>query len=203
VWPRIDADATRLYYATSDDGAQWRQGALFAGAEAFNGVRAAAAGDHVGLAVWATGNGQSSEVHFLPMGPTPPASAGPGPTDQGSHSPVYQGATRPVTISDPQASFTITVPRNCVFAGQRFRVTLKWKRKKRKGNLFVKVRRSDFYLSTRVVKRDLVAPFVHTYSVRATQAPGSTITVRARAFIKVKRGRAPKKSIRAKVKICG
>ncbi|HEY3188236.1 MAG TPA: hypothetical protein VGJ70_12235, partial [Solirubrobacteraceae bacterium] len=37
LWPRIDADATRLYYATSDDGAQWRQGALFAGAEAFNG----------------------------------------------------------------------------------------------------------------------------------------------------------------------
>jgi hypothetical protein len=36
-----------------------------------------------------------------------------------------------------------------------------------------------------------------------TQRPGSTISLRARAFIKVKRGKSPKKSIRAKVRICG
>jgi hypothetical protein len=89
-----------------------------------------------------------------------------------------------------------------VSAGQRFRVTLTWKRQKRKANLFVKVRRSDFYLGSRVVKADTRVPFVHTYSVRVTQEPGSTITLRARAFIKVKRGKSPKKSIRAKVRVC-
>jgi len=190
LWPRIDADAIHLYYATSDDGARWTQGTLFAASEAFGGVRAAAAPDHIGLAVWEAGTGQNSQVHFLPMGPVPPTS-------------VYTGPTRPVRISDQQASYTMVVPRGCVSPGQRFRVTLTWKRKKRKGNLFVKVRRSDFYLAAKVVKRDQRAPFVYTYRVLVTQRPGSTITVRARAFIKVRHGRPPKKSIRARIKVCG
>ena len=80
---------------------------------------------------------------------------------------------------------------------------LTWKRQKRKGNLFVKVRRADFYLGSRVIKVDTRVPFVHTYNVTVTQRPGSTIALRARAFIKVKRGKSPKKSIRAKVRVCG
>lgn len=116
--------------------------------------------------------------------------------------PLYSGPTRGVTTSGFGATYTLGVPRSCLSAGQRFRVTLSWKRQKRKGNLFVKVRRSDFYLGSRVVKVDTKVPFVHTYSVAVTKRPGSTITLRARAFIKVKRGTSPKKSIRAKLRVC-
>ena len=202
VWPRIDADANRLWYATSDDGANWLTGAIHQGTELFYDVRTAAAPDHVGLAVWGTG-GSASEIHYLPMGPTPPQ---PVPVEQTPTTPAtpgpYSGPARPVRLSDRQATYTLTVPRNCVQPGQRFRVTLKWRRKKRKGNLFVKVRRSDFYLGTRVVRKDTRAPFVHTYTVLVTAPRGSTISLRARAFIKVRRGKAPKKSIRARVRVC-
>jgi hypothetical protein len=38
--------------------------------------------------------------------------------------------------------------------------------------------------------------------VLVAQAKGSTITLRTRAFIKVKRGKAPTKSLRARVRVC-
>ncbi len=201
VWPRIDTDANRLYYATSDDGANWVTGALHQGTELLYDVRAAAAPDHVGLAVWDTG-GSASEVHYIPMGPAPPQPVPIEQTPSTPATPTYSGPSRPVRLADRQATYTLTVPRNCLQPGQRFRVTLKWRRKKRKGNLFVKVRRSDFYLGARVVKKDTKAPFVHTYTVLVTAPRGSTISLRARAFIKVRRGKAPKKSIRARVKVC-
>jgi hypothetical protein len=64
------------------------------------------------------------------------------------------------------------------------------------------VRRADFYLGTRRLRIDTTAPYVHTYDVRVTQPPGSTLSLRARAFIKVRHGKEPKKSIFAKVKVC-
>jgi hypothetical protein len=145
------------------------------------------------LAVNAAGNGwavwsSDSGVRAVPLSKGAP--------------PLYSGPTRPVKTSGFGATYTLGVPRNCLSAGQRFRVTLTWKRQKRKGNLFVKVRRSDFYLGARVVKVDTRVPFVHTYSVTVTQRPGSTIALRARAFIKVKRGKSPKKSVRATVRVC-
>ena len=81
-------------------------------------------------------------------------------------------------------------------------MTLKWKRKKRKGNLFVKVARADFYIGSKVVRSDRKAPFVQTLKVVASAKRGSTITLRARAFIKVSSGTPPKKSIRSKIKVC-
>jgi hypothetical protein len=38
--------------------------------------------------------------------------------------------------------------------------------------------------------------------VKATQPRGSTISLRARAFMKVKTGKQPKKSVYAKIKVC-
>jgi hypothetical protein len=115
---------------------------------------------------------------------------------------TYTGPTRAVTGTAFGGTYRLTVPRGCLAPGQRFRVTLRWKRQRRKGNLFVKVRRTDFYLNTKRLKIDKRAPFVHTFRVLITQRPGSTVTVRARAFIKVKHGRSPKKSIRVKVGVC-
>ena len=87
--------------------------------------------------------------------------------------------------------------------GQTFTVTLTWKKQKRKGNRFVKVRRADFYIGRTRVKIDKTAPFRQTLRVKAGTKPGSTVTVKARAFIKVKRGKSPTKSISSSVRVCG
>jgi hypothetical protein len=52
VWPRIDADGIRLYYATSDDGAAWDSRIVLTSADAIASMRVVAGTDHVGLAVW-------------------------------------------------------------------------------------------------------------------------------------------------------
>jgi hypothetical protein len=134
-------------------------------------------------------------------GPTPvPAPApAPVPTPTG---PTGPGAPVLKTVSVPGASISFGVPTGCVQPGSTFRVTLSWKRKKRKGNLFVKVTRADFYIGTKVVRKDKKAPFVQTLRVTASAKRGSTISLRARAFIKVKRGKAPKKSVKATIKVC-
>ena len=112
------------------------------------------------------------------------------------------GATTVTDAPVPGATIGFAVPRGCVQPGATFRVTLTWKRQKRKGNVFVKVTRADFYIGAKVVKSDRRAPFVQTLKVVATAKRGSTITLRARAFIKVRSGKAPKKSIRSKIKVC-
>lgn len=114
----------------------------------------------------------------------------------------YRGPARSSTASVAGGSVRFGVPGRCVNPGQRFVVTLKWNRKKRKGAKFVKVVRTDFYLGRRRVRIDRKAPFRHTMTVVASTRRGATITLRARAFIKVRRGKGPKKSIRATVKVC-
>lgn len=52
------------------------------------------------------------------------------------------------------------------------------------------------------MKIDRVAPFTQVLTVTAGAKSGSTITLRARAFIKVRRGKSPTKSIRATIRVC-
>jgi hypothetical protein len=182
-------NAELLYrYATSAANTAWTSPQLIdatAGdSYAFPQVATNAAGN--GWAVWA-GVGGIRAARVAPAAPAPP---------------LYSGPTKPTRATGYGATFTLTTPRQCVSPGQRFRVTLKWRRQKRKGNLFVKVRRSDFYLDRDRVKIDPKAPFVYTFKVLVAQRPGSTITVRARAFIKVKRGKTPTKSIRTRIPVC-
>ena len=66
----------------------------------------------------------------------------------------------------------------------------------------MKIRRTDFYIGSRRVKIDRKAPFKQTLRVRASSIPGSAIRLRARAFIKVKRGRSPKKSVFVTFRVC-
>ncbi len=156
--------------------------------------------DNEGLVVWQSAGKalKAATLSALPA-PTPTPSPGPGtPPPAGSGSP----ATRRVVSSVPGASITFGVPKGCVQPGSTFRVTLSWKRKKRKGNKFVKVTRADFSVGAKVVKSDRRAPFVQTLRVTASARRGSTISLRARAFIKVRKGKAPKKSIRASIKVC-
>ncbi|MES1193267.1 MAG: hypothetical protein ABUM26_03010 [Solirubrobacterales bacterium] len=106
------------------------------------------------------------------------------------------------TASVPGAKISFGVPNTCVKAGSTFKVTLTWKKQKRKGNKFVKVRRADFYIGKKRVKIDKKAPFTQTLTVKAGTKAGSTITVKARAFVKVTKGKSPTKSISSKVKVC-
>jgi photosystem II stability/assembly factor-like uncharacterized protein len=117
--------------------------------------------------------------------------------------PPKAATPRTKTVSVPGAKITLGVPRTCVSPGQTFTVTLTWKKQKRKGNRFVKVRRADFYVGQRRVKIDSRAPFRQTLKVTAGTKAGSTVTVKARAFIKVTRGKSPTKSISSKITVCG
>jgi photosystem II stability/assembly factor-like uncharacterized protein len=101
------------------------------------------------------------------------------------------------------AKISLGTPNTCVAPGGTFKVTLTWQKQKRKGNRFVKVRRADFSIGTRRVKIDTKAPFTQTLKVTASTRKGSTITVKARAYIKVTHGRSPTKSIKTTVKVCG
>ncbi|MET0600526.1 MAG: PKD domain-containing protein [Baekduia sp.] len=110
--------------------------------------------------------------------------------------------TKTTTASVPGAKISFGVPNTCVKAGSTFKVTLTWKKQRRKGNKFVKVRRADFYIGSKRVKIDKKAPFTQTLKVKAGTKAGSTITVKARAFVKVTKGKSPTKSISSKIKVC-
>jgi hypothetical protein len=207
IW-RTLYDGGRLRYRRSTDGgATWGPVLNIALRDTFVDPEIAVAPGGSGFATW-TGIGTST-VRVVALDPqpepvpSPPPAPVSGSTPSASVPAVYSGTFRAVTVSDRTARFRLFVPRSCVAPGQKFKVRLKWKRKKRKGNLFVKVRRVDFYLNTKRIRIDKKTPFVHTYKLRASQAAGSSVRLRARAFIKVKRGKSPTKSIRTKVKVCG
>jgi hypothetical protein len=123
--------------------------------------------------------------------PPPPPPAKPAPT------------TLTKTVTSNGGSISFGVPRACVHPGQTFTVTLTFKKQKRKGNKFVKVTRTDFYIGAKRVKIDKQAPFRQTLRVTVKAKAGSTISLKARAYIKVKRGKSPKKSITSKIRVCG
>lgn len=110
--------------------------------------------------------------------------------------------TRTTTVSVPGAKISFGVPRACVRSGKTFTVTLSWKKQRRKGNKFIKITRTDFYIGTKRVKIDRKAPFRQRLKVKASTKPGSKVTVRARAYMKVKHGKQPTKSISTTITTC-
>jgi len=187
---------------TTDGGGTWTQRTFNNSENIYMGLQVSPndAGD--GWATWVDGttvkasNLAATTVTEVP--PTPPPVTPP-PATGGT----YTGPTRTTTVTDRQASYKLSgIPKTCVNPGAKFKVRLTWKRKKRKGNVFVKVRRADFYIGSKRVKIDRKAPFTQTLTVTASAKRGSKQTLRARAFIKVKRGKSPKKSIRATFKVC-
>ena len=163
------------------------------------------ASDHRGFAVWQDAAKTVRAASLDPIAEYAPPAA-PAPTPPGAApapaapKPPARAVTRTVAVKGGR--ITLTGPRGCIVPGGRFVSTLKWKRQKRKGHLLVKVRRTDFYVDNRRVKIDRRAPFRQTLRVRATTARGATIRLRARAFIKVKHGRSPKKSLYVTFRVC-
>jgi hypothetical protein len=65
----------------------------------------------------------------------------------------------------------------------------------------VKVFRTDFFIGTKRVKIDKKVPFRQLLRI-PNPKKGKSYSFRARAYIKVKRGRSPKKSIRSTLRVC-
>ena len=221
VWRSL-YDGGRLRYRVSDtSGNTFTAAANLARAETFIDPEIAAGADGKGFATWTPG-GSGGAVRIVPIDPQAEPPAAPAPPGGGSTTTApptttpapgttprpsgagttYAGPTRSAAVNVPGARITFGVPRGCVQPGQRFRVTLRWKRQRRKGNKFVKVRRADFYIQARRVKIDRKAPFVQTLTLVASARRGSAIGLRARAYIKVRRGKSPTKSIRATIRVC-
>lgn len=218
IW-RALTDPRRLRYTVSTDGgASFSAARSLVSGETVLDPQMAAASDGYGVVAYETVGGSTVRVVRLDpfvddgsTGTTPPGTTTtptPGTTTTdplvvGYPGPRYPGPNRTVTATVPGAELGLDVPKGCVRPGQKFKVTLRFKKQRRKGNLFVKVRRVDFSEGTKLKLRDRKAPFTYTFKVQASKKPGSTVTVRARAFIKVKRGKGPKKSIKTTVKVCG
>lgn len=201
---------TRLRYTTSTDGFQTSTtaGSL---AESDNGLYrpdVAAAPDGQGTAVYEEG----STIMAVPLvatpdpvdTPPPPAPASPPPPPPPPIQPdpkpaPYFQATR-TTVAG--GVLTFETPRSCIAPGGIFVVKLRFAKQRRKSNLFVKVSRVDLFIGAKRVKIDRRAPFRQTLRVKASTRGGSRLSVRARAYIKVRRGKSPKKSIRATIAVC-
>jgi hypothetical protein len=132
---------------------------------------------------WATWTNESSpaQIFALPILPAP-------------------NSTR-VGLSDG-SSVSLGTPRGCVAPGASFKVTLGFKASKRKGRVYIKPSKVAFSVSGSAVKSVRHAPFRATLTITASTAPGSTVTVRARATLKTHHGKPPTKSIYAKVGVC-
>ena len=80
VFGHFTAAGLELDYSTSDDGAAWQSGPLLVStdpSQGFSQLRAAVAGDHLGVAAWETA-GSSSVVRAMAIGPAGGATPVPG-----------------------------------------------------------------------------------------------------------------------------
>jgi len=184
-----------LRYTRSDQaGSTFAAPVTIAAGEQFANPEVGAGPDGTGWVVW---QGRSdSPIRVLRID----ASSLAGGTDSPTTAAGPATTTRTLKVNGATLSFS--VPAGCVKRGAGFSVRLTWKKQKKKGNVFVKVSRTDFYVGAKRSKIDRKAPFTQTLKVPSTAKPGSSVTVRARAFIKVRKGRSPKKSIRATIKVC-
>jgi hypothetical protein len=125
-----------------------------------------------------------------------------GPPSGGSKPPVKVDpvATKTAALAGG-GSISLGVPRACVPVGTTFKATLAFKRSTKKGAKAVKVSRVVFSVDGKKPSTDKKAPFVKRISVKALKA-GSKHTLKARATIKVKRGKSPKKSISTSFTVC-
>jgi len=67
VWPRIAVDGTRVYYATSRDGATWNSQLMLTSPNSVGNMYAAFASDRIGVTAW---EGPSQSIRVLPVVPT-------------------------------------------------------------------------------------------------------------------------------------
>jgi hypothetical protein len=184
VW-RVNASPHRLRFSTSADGSVFNTVTIARGTEVFSDLDVSIASDNKGFAVW---EGDGDTIDMASTDPIVDEDAPPG-----------TGTTQ---VEFPNATITLGGVKGCVNPGAKTTVRLGFKRKKRKGNVWIKVFRVDFSQDGKLLKKVKKPPFKRTIKVKATQPKGSFIEVRARAFIKVHKGKTPKKSVRVRIPVC-
>jgi hypothetical protein len=112
--------------------------------------------------------------------------------------------TSTVNSSGYGAGFGLTAPRACLRKGTPFSVTVSIKKPKAKarGDVLVKVTKIVFAIGGKTVKTIRSAPFRVRLAVPPTAAAGSTIKLRAKAYLKTRSGKRPTKSITIALKVC-
>ncbi len=190
VW-RTDLQEKLLRYTRSDPGGgTFSPPATLAEGESFSNPEVAAGPGGAGWVVWQAED--DSPIRVLPVN---------NPAGDGAAAPAA-ATTRTVAVTANGARISLRLPAGCVKRGGTFRARLTWKKQKKKGNLFVKITRVDFTIGKARAKVDRKAPFTQTLRIASTAAKGKTVTFRARAFIKVKKGKSPKKSISSRIRVC-
>lgn len=139
------------------------------------------------------GNPGSASVPVQVVAASPPAVTQ-------TPAPTTTTGTKTVTVAGGKV--TLKGPAACVPAGGSFTAVLSFRRSARKGALFVKVTRTDFFVDGKRKGIDRKAPFRQRLTVKQLK-PGSRHTLKARASIKVKHGKSPKKSISTRFTVCG
>jgi len=101
------------------------------------------------------------------------------------------------------ADFGLTVPGACLRRGTPIMVTMTVTRRiKARGNVIAKVTKVVFAIDGKTVKTVRVAPFRARLSVTRSARSGSTIELRAKAYLSLRSGRRGAKSITVPVKVC-
>ncbi|CAA9528651.1 MAG: hypothetical protein AVDCRST_MAG85-3471 [uncultured Solirubrobacteraceae bacterium] len=221
IW-RDDGSATdRMRFGVStDNGSTFGVSTIVLEDSVMASMDLALGGDGKGFAIFEgsgdTGTGAKSMIKVASTDtvaePTPPGTGGGGTTappttpvvtpKPGTTSTTPLAVGRTVSARVPGATLSLGLPRGCIPAGRPFVARLTFKKQRRKGSVFVKVTRTDFYVGTKRLKIDRRSPFTQILRIPNPRA-GRSYSFRARAFIKVRRGKAPKKSIRATLKVCG
>ena len=222
IWRANDNPTSRLRFALSTNGGSSFTTSTIAREDlVMFGMDIGLGADNAGFAVYQGGAGSTegrqqirvATTEPIPEPVVPPPPSGDGGT--GTTTPPTTTVLPPTTTVLPPATtllrrtasvkgatLTLAVPNACIPPGRPFVATLSWKKQRRKGNLFVKVRRVDFSIGTKRLKIDKKAPFRQTLRIPRPRA-GQTYKLRARAYIKMRRGRSPKKSIVAALRVCG
>ena len=190
VWRTNGNDPNnRLRFSTSKDGSAFNTVTITRGSDIFFDLDVSIASDDKGFVVW---RGDDKTIDMASTDPVDDPTAPPG--------------TGITTLELPQGTFTLDARpgggKSCINPGGKTTVRLGFKRKKKKGNVWVKVVRVDFSQDGKLFKKVFKPPFKRTIKVKATQPKGSFIEVRARAFIKVHHGKTPKKSVRVRIPVC-
>jgi hypothetical protein len=185
VWRTNGSDPdNRLRFSTSKDGSAFTTTTIARGGEVFFDLNVSIATDDNGFAVW-------EDDKAITMASTDPI------VDE--NAPPGTGTT---VVEYPNGTITLGGVKGCVNPGGKTSVRLGFKRRKRKGNVWIKVFRVDFSQDGKLLKKVKKPPFKRTIKVKASQQRGSFIEVRARAFIKVHHGKTPKKSVRVRIPVC-
>jgi hypothetical protein len=214
IWRRngTSQDLPRLLMAISPTGAAGSFSISTISREdvLFGDANISLAADNSGWAAYeGLGGGATSRIRLVDTSPapepppvTPPVVPPTPPKPPVVPIKVTPPPVKKVVVTSNGAQITLAVPRQCIPSGKPFVATLSWKKQKRKGNRFVKVSRTDFYVGKKRLKIDRKAPFRQTLRI-PNPKKGQTYSFRARAFIKMKKGkRVPKKSITTTLKVC-